>query len=193
MNMLFRTLIIAFMIITLGCDNPFNPDSENNNNPTESNPNDSPENLISNLELAYNQKDIDLYKSCLADDFRFQLIETDVTDIGIDLDSDGIPDSEWGYQQEIEYHSNLFGDGSSDGQYPSPDTINLTFTSLIIDDDIEEGHEGWKIVDCHFSLQLFFTADNTALSANGYTKFYVRPIEDEWEIAIWRDQSNVYK
>ncbi|OQY37198.1 MAG: hypothetical protein B6226_05440 [Candidatus Cloacimonetes bacterium 4572_65] len=59
-------------------------------------------------------------------------------------------------------------------------------------DDNELGHENWVIVSTHFELQLHFNVSNTMFSANGNTRFYLRPNNNEWEIAIWRDESNVY-
>lgn len=176
----------------LGCENPFNPSSNDNNNPTDFQPNITVSQLLINLEDAYRQKNLDLYEYCLADDFKFQLIASEVTDIGIDLDNDGLPDSEWGFQQEIEYHKNLFETGSSDGQYPPPDQIDLRFGGEpIIDDDTEEGHEGWKIVSTYFNLNLTFL-DGSNISALGYARFYLKPVDEEWKITIWRDESSIY-
>ncbi len=175
----------------MGCDNPFNPSTNNNNDPAIIQ-NTTIDNLLKNLEDAYSRKDLDLYKYCLADDFKFQLISSEVTDIGVDVDGDGIPDNEWGFQQEIEYHKNLFETGSSDGQYPPPDEIELRFGGQpIIDDDSEVGHEGWKIVSTYFTLNLKFY-DSTNISALGYARFYVKVVDEEWKIAIWRDESNIY-
>lgn len=191
MNTLYKLIIIVFTLFLISCENPFNPSSNNNKPTTTYEPNTTPEQLLKNLSNAYQQKDIKLYEYCLAEDFKFQLIASEVNDIGIDLDNDGIPDSEWFFQQEIEYHKNLFQDGSSDGQYPPPDQINLRFTGLQIEDDTEEGHEGWLILATYFNLDLIFD-QGTNMSALGYARYFIKPIDGEWKIAIWRDESNVY-
>lgn len=187
----YKLLIVLMLMLLQGCENPFNP-SSHNNNPTDFEPNTTIPQLLINLEDAYRQKNLDLYEYCLADDFRFQLIASEVSDIGIDLDNDGVNDDEWGFQQEIEYHKNLFETGSSDGQYPPPDQIDLRFGGEpIIDDDLENGHEGWKIVSTYFTLNLTFL-NSTNISALGYARFYLKPVNEEWKIAIWRDESSIY-
>ncbi len=185
-------LLLGLIILLSACDNPFNPTSTNSHTSTEFEPNDEPADLLRNLEDAYRQKNLDLYKYCLTEDFRFQLISSEVSDIGIDLDNDGFADDEWGFQEEIQYHENLFESGSSDGQYPPPDQIDLSFGGEpIIDDDTEEGHQGWKILSSYFNLNLRFN-DGSDISALGYVRFYLQPIDGEWKIAIWRDESNIY-
>jgi hypothetical protein len=193
MNIYSKIAIIALiMLMITACENPFNPSSNDVNTSTDFTPNDEPTDLLRNLEDSYRQKNLDLYKYCLAEDFRFQLISTEVSDIGIDLDNDGFADDEWGFQEEIQYHENLFESGSSDGQYPPPDQIDLSFGGEpIIDDDTEDGHEGWKILSSYFTLNLRFD-DGSNLSALGYVRFYLKPIDGEWKIAIWRDESNIY-
>lgn len=191
MNILSKLIIAVFALFLISCENPFNPSANNNKPSVVYEPNTTPEQLLQNLSDAYQQKDIKLYEYCLAEGFKFQLIATEVNEIGVDLDNDGIPDSEWFLQQEIEYHRNLFQNGSSDGQYPPPDQINLRFTGLQIEKDTQEGHEAWLILSTYFHLDLIFN-QGTNLNALGYARFYIRPVADEWKIAIWRDESNVY-
>lgn len=192
MNILYKLNFVLLFLLLVGCENPFNPSSENDNKPTDFEPNTTVPQLLRNLEDAYRQKDLDLYKYCLADDFRFQLISAEVSEIGIDFNNDGLTDDYWGFQQEIEYHKNLFETGSSDGQYPPPDQIDLRFGGEpMIDDDLEIGHEGWKIVSTYFTLNLTFYS-STNISALGYARFYLKPVNEEWKIAIWRDESNIY-
>lgn len=183
--------LLIVVLLIMGCENPFNPVSNPVDQPTTF-ANETPEDILKNLEDAYGQKNLDLYKYCLAEDFRFQLISSEVNEIGIDIDNDGYSDDEWGFQQEIKYHENLFETGSSDGQYPPPDQIDLRFGGeAYIDDDTEDGHDGWKIVSSYFTLNLSFN-DSTNLSALGYARFYLKPVDGEWKIAIWRDESNIY-
>lgn len=193
MNIYFKIAIILLVILSLiGCENPFNPSSNHTNKPSDFEPNTTPQILLANLEDAYVQKDLELYKYCLDEEFKFQLISSEVSDIGIDLDNDGLPDDEWGFQEEIQYHENLFESGSTDGQYPPPDQIDLRFGGEpFIDEDTEEGHGGWKILSSYFTLNLSFN-DGSNLSALGYVRFYLKPVDGEWKIAIWRDESNIY-
>jgi len=192
LNNITKFSLVLIVLMLMGCENPFNPSTDGGNKPTVIEANTTVGKLLQNLEDSYNRKDLDLYKYCLADDFRFQLISSEVEEIGIDLNNDGSADSEWGFQQEIEYHKNLFETGSSNGQYPPPDQINLRFGGEpVIEDDTEVGHEGWKIVSSYFNLNLTFM-NNTNISALGYARFYVKPVNEEWKIAIWRDESNIY-
>jgi len=198
MNILYKNLkltMILFTLFTLSCENPFNPKQESNVVNDGYLPNDIPENILKNLENAYNRKDIELYKLCLSGDFRFELISSEASEInsGVDLDDDGLADSWWGYQQEVDYHTNLFREGSTDGRFPPPDEVVLVITRPPVElwqDDDEVGHEGWKVVTCGFDLTLkFFNFQNQ--HASGYATFYLKPQNDKWYIAIWRDESNI--
>jgi len=146
------------------------------------------------LEQAYKQKNIKLFESCLAPDFRFELLSSEVSIIGIDWNNDGLKDSWWGYEQEVEYHTNLFIDGSTDGSYPPPDQINLRLqipSQDLWESDTQVGHESWVIIPCLFDLQLLYTANNSSLTSNGVARFYLKPIGNLWYIAVWRDESNI--
>ena len=126
-------LTILSTLFTFGCKNPFNPKQSSLSVHTSWLPNNSAENVLKNLENAYNRKDLDLYTSILDKNFHFELISSEAPEInaGIDLDEDGYPDSWWGYQTEVEYHTNLFRDGSTDGRFPPPDEILLFIGSFI--------------------------------------------------------------
>ncbi len=187
---LFLLLSILF---TFGCTNPFHPEATENVDNGDFYPFDNPKNVLLNLQLSYQQQNLELYEKCLSDSFRFELISSDVSQFGVDMNGDGINDSWWGYQQEISYHRNLFIDGSSDGNLKTPDQISLNLQippeeSWQIDN--QEGHEGWIIIPCHFDLQLFLTNASNILS-NGYALFYLKEEAGEWKIAVWRDESNV--
>ncbi len=189
------------VILLMGCQNIFSPKTRTDTR-SDAYPNTSPELVLKNLEMAYRQKDIELYKKCLdSESFRFELISSEVAEInvGVDIDHDGITDSWWGYQKEIEYNTHLFKDGSTDQQYPSPDQIYLNLNippqeQWELDNQI--GHEGWVIIECLFDLSLSFRSTNSALNANGSASFYLKPILDthgikHWFISIWRDESNI--
>ena len=127
MRSIYSLFLLTLFILT-GCSNPFHPNLDNNGtgNP-EYTVATTPDEVLKNLALAYNRQDINIYKLCLAKDFRFELLAFDVNEIGIDMNGDGINDSWWDYDHELAYHANLFRKGTimSNG-YPAPDAIHLT-------------------------------------------------------------------
>ncbi len=183
---------ILFSLLISSCVNPFSPklydisDADiQNRTPTE---------LLQNLERAYKEKNLNIYKLLLHPEFRFELIASEVSQIGIDVNEDGFRDSWWGYDQEVELTDHMFRIGSSDGVYPPPDEINLRLqipTQDLWQNDPELGHEDWIVIPCNFDLLLSYTATNSSFNANGVARFYVRPVGDRWFIAIWRDESNL--
>lgn len=189
MNSLSKVSIIIILIVSLfaiSCKNPFNPGIINKSSGSELGgyPPDSPDNVLRNLALAYNHKDINLYKSCLSESFRFQIKNSDIGTVGVDW---------WGFEQEIEYHNNLFNKGSSDGSFGPPDNIFLNLeippqSAWQYNNQI--GHENWVIISCPFYLHLYynFTAD---ITASGYARFYLKQEDGHWVIAIWVDESIV--
>ena len=181
-----RLIILGYLLLILtllSCINPFNPSIRNDN------PNndiiyafDSPDNVLRNLMLAYNRKSIDLYKDCLDVDFRFHVVSQHAPEIGFDW---------WGYEQEIEYHTNLFSKGSTDGSHLPPSNILLNLEippSNLWYVDNQVGHENWIIISCYFYLQLNYLSGNN-ITANGYARFHLKPLNGRWYIAIWMDES----
>jgi hypothetical protein len=176
----------------LSCVNPFHPNLVNDNSANSTN--DSPEAVLQSLEQAYTQKNLQLFTGCLAPDFRFELLSDEVNSIGIDWNNDGFKDSWWGFEQEAEYHRNLFLEGSSDGSYPPPDQINLRLQVPPQEQweaDTQTGHEEWVVIPCLFDLQLLYTASNSSIASSGVARFYLKPVGNRWYIAVWRDESNI--
>lgn len=185
-------LILGLGLILTSCTNPFHPKLRNSTHNTIIN--DSPQAVLQTLEQAYTQKNINLFKSCLASDFRFELLSAEINLIGIDWNNDGFKDSWWGYEQEVEYHTNLFLEGSTDGAYPPPDQISLRLQippQEQWESDNEVGHETWVVIPCLFDLQLLYSESSSSLSSSGVARFYLKPIDNRWYIAIWRDESNI--
>lgn len=186
----FSLPLFVLALLLSSCHNPFRPKlydisdtSILNRTPTE---------LLQNLERAYREKNINIYKALLHQDFRFELIASEVSQIGVDVNGDGLRDSWWGYDQEVEYTNNMFNQGSSDGQYPPPDEINLRLqipTEDLWQNDPEIGHEDWIVIPCSFDLMLSYKATNSSFNASGIARFYLRPSGNRWYIAIWRDES----
>jgi hypothetical protein len=184
-------LLVLFALLLNSCVNIFNPNLTNNHNTSDVN--STPEAVLQTLEQSYRQMNLEMFKSCLAPDFRFELLSAEVNLIGIDWNHDGTLDSWWGYDQEVEYHRNLFQNGSSDGTYPPPDQIFLRLQIPPQDQwlaDNQVGHEDWVVIPCLFDLQLTY-ANSSTLSSNGVARFFLRPINNRWYIAVWRDESNI--
>ena len=185
--------VILFVSLFLAsCTNPFHPNMKKSDNKPVINK--TPEAVLLSLEQAYKQKNIKLFQSCLAPDFRFELLSAEVNSIGIDWNDDGLKDSWWGYAQEVEYHTNLFLEGSTDGIYPPPDDINLHLQvppQSQWETDTQVGHEAWVVIPCLFDLQLIYTESSSAMTSSGVARFYLKPVGNRWYIAIWRDESNI--
>lgn len=187
MRFLHKSIYIFSLSLFLlsACSNPFNPGLiDNNLNRTFVYMPDSPDNVLRNLMLAYNQKDIDLYKNCLDKSFRFQVKSQQSPEIGQDW---------WGYEQEIEFHKNLFSNGSSDGKYSSPTNIYLNLEippSSMWEKDTQIGHENRVIISCPFYLQLSFK-NHPDIVASGFARFHLKQTDGRWYIVIWVDESNL--
>ena len=187
------TSLISVFLLTGGCENPFNPDTITGSEDYIIRSNSTPRNVLENLETAYNQQNLDLFISCLSQSFRFELLSSETDLAGVDMDGDGIKDSWWDYDKEVEYHRNLFKHGSSQGDIPSPNNIYLNLQIPIEDvwhTDSQEGREDWIVIPVYFNLSLTLFS-STTISADGYARFYLRPEGDEWRIIIWRDESNI--
>ena len=169
----------------MSCQNPFNPIIKKGDigNKLEL-PNTSPDNVLRNLVTAYNFRSIDIYKNTIDKDFIFYLVTQEAPEIGYNF---------WGYEQEIEFHKNLFSNGSSRGDYQPPSNIIL---NLMIPSteywmmNNQEGKEDWVIIACSFNLTLNYTI-KPDISATGFARYYLKPVGDEWRIVIWHDESNI--
>jgi hypothetical protein len=184
--------LFAVLLVLGSCWNPFRPPLVDNSDGTIRNR--TPVEVLQNLELAYTERNINIYKSLLAEDFRFELIASEVSQIGVDVNGDGIRDSWWGYDEEVLYTENLFTNGSSDGSHLPPDELKLRLQIPPEDSwesDPELGHEGWVVIPCIFDLKLSYYATNSMITASGVARFYLKPADNRWYIAIWRDESNL--
>lgn len=109
-----RTVLIIFILALIFCRNPFSPSK---GAPTSSG-SDSPQTLLEDLKLAYNLRDIDLFKELLSDDFKFVFnLDTSITDlkrfVAEDIDNDGQLEYYWGKDREIRSHENMFNQTKS--------------------------------------------------------------------------------
>ncbi|MCD4830021.1 MAG: hypothetical protein K8R90_11385 [Candidatus Cloacimonetes bacterium] len=154
---------------------------------------DSPLQLLLNLEDAYNHRDIELYKQCLATSFRFVLIGAESVELGVDMDCDGLRDDWWDYDVEVRYHENLFGYGSSDGALSAPSAISLDLQippEEVWQQDAQDGYESRLIIPCYFDLRLTFAGNYQDIAAGGYALFFVVEKDGVWKIERWQDQSS---
>ena len=191
-NRLLFLPLLALILLLSSCWNPFHPpliDISDGSLRCG-----TPLDVLQSLELAYKERNINIYKELLAPDFRFELISSEVGQIGIDVNGDGIRDSWWGYEQEVLYTGNLFTSGSTDGSTPAPDELTLRLQippEANWEKDPELGHEDWVVIPTPFDLKLSFYASNSMLTASGVARFYLKPANNRWYIAIWRDESNL--
>ncbi len=187
-----KFLPLALMLVIFGCSNPFRPNLVDSS--TQVILNRSPEELLRNLEKSYREKSINIFRSLLHEDYRFELLSSEYTQIGIDMDGDGIRDTWWDYEQEIELTRNMFERGSSDGSLPVADEIELRLQippqeNWYIDNAV--GYEDWIVIPCYFDLILFYKQANSSYVANGIARFYLAEEKGSWKIIIWRDESNL--
>ncbi len=186
-------LLLLLLALALGsCRNPFHPPLIDNSNTTLQNR--TPREVLQNLELSYRERNINIFKNLLAPDFRFELISSEVGQIGLDLNDDGISDTYWSYTEEVQFTDNLFNYGSTNGSYPAPDDIQLRLQIPPDENwetDPELGHETWVVVPCIFDLKLTYLSTNSMITASGVARFYLKPSGNRWFIAIWRDESNL--
>ena len=183
-------LILLITLLLSSCQNPFRPELRDNSSASILNRN--PEELLRNLEKAYQEKNNNIFKQLLHEDYRFEMLQSEVNSIGIDMDGDGIRDSWWDRDKEIEITENMFISGSSDGNFPVADKIELRLQippQELWELDPAEGRENWIIIPCYFDLTLTYYSSNSSYVANGIARFYVVEEGGRWYIRIWRDES----
>jgi len=191
---LHKLLFLLLLSLLIGsCKNPFFPELSDASDPVVSNR--TPRELLNNLQIAYSEKNINLFRDLLdKKKYRFELIASEVGQIGMDVNGDGLRDAWWGYEQEVELTNRMFNYGSSNGEYPPPDKITLQLHIPPEENwqiDPEVGHEDWLIVPCGFNLILSYDASYSSFTASGTARFYLRSENDRWYIVIWRDESNL--
>ncbi|MDZ4182897.1 MAG: hypothetical protein U1B83_08480, partial [Candidatus Cloacimonadaceae bacterium] len=173
-NRLLTLVVMLAALMLVSCQNPFRPPLIDNSN--DQIRNRTPVEVLQNLERSYRERNINIYKSVLAPDFRFELISSEVSQIGVDINGDGIRDSWWGFDEEVAYTTNLFVNGSSDGLYPPPDELSLRLQippEENWENDPEIGHENWIVIPCMFNLTLTYHASNSSIAASGVARFYL--------------------
>lgn len=187
-----KYLLLMLILFSFGCENPFRPKLIDSSNSLVQNR--TPEELLRNLEKSYREKNINIFRQLLHPDYRFELLSSEFSQIGIDMDGDGLRDSWWGYDQEVEMTRNMFELGSSDGSFPVADVIELRLQippQELWELDPASGRENWIVIPCYFDLILSYKASNSSYVANGTARFYLVQEGGNWQIIIWRDESNL--
>ncbi|MCD8479498.1 MAG: hypothetical protein LRZ88_04230 [Candidatus Cloacimonetes bacterium] len=158
-------LILLITLLLSSCQNPFRPELRDNSSASILNRN--PEELLRNLEKAYQEKNINIFKQLLHEDYRFEMLQSEVNSIGIDMDGDGIRDSWWDRDKEIEITENMFISGSSDGNFPVADKIELRLQippQELWELDPAEGRENWIIIPAILTSLSPITPQTAAIS-----------------------------
>lgn len=143
----------------------------------------SPENVIYNLELAYEEMNAEEYLDCLSVDFTFYPCQSDVQNPELEIPA------EWYKTDERAMHENMFGDGSD------VESISLTLTE--IDVQCDEGIPGDPLDDtCVYTedvdLRVNLYGGLTYLTTK-HSQFWMRVDTDQqgsggelfWEIYLW--------
>ncbi len=134
-------MLCAFALAVAGCWNPFAPDPTppDPTPPFEYKPRTSCENVLWNIESAYEDRNIDEYLDCLAEDFTFHLNPDDWQD-----PQSGLPPY-WGKHEEESIHRNMFDEGS--------DVEGITLTLTFIQSSYDPGEDPQDPMDDRWEYQ----------------------------------------
>ncbi len=130
----------------------------------------SPENVVYNLELAYEEMDLEEYLDCLSEDFEFYPDEEDVQDPLLD-----IPPI-WYKPDENNMHTNMFADDSDVESI----TLTLTITNLVYYEN-EPGIEEDNTCRCDVEVDLRVNlVVGVTYLATAPSRFDMRRDVDQW-------------
>lgn len=136
----------------------------------------TPENVIYNLELSYDTRDIQLYKQCLSENFTFYF---NPTDVGSDVNGYVIPSS-WGYEDDWTSADNMFKNA-------------YEITMELPEGDVGEAGPNdttYTAPNISISLLVMVDADNGFIANKGTLEFvFVKDPDNPnyWVIKDWRD------
>ena len=147
------SMMICFALLLLTCSNPITPPNKGDYLPPT-----SPENVLSNLEVAYNTKDLRGYLECLSEDFSFYSPKV----------------GEWDREVEEQVHKLMFHQVES---------IELSFKG---DSNLED-LSGWRVLPRLYHLTLKHNSGFRE-EASGQVRFYLRrEPRGLWRIVKWRE------
>ena len=142
----------------------------------------TPEDVLYNMELAYEEMDVEEYLDCLAVDFIFYPDERDVQNPELEIPP------EWYKTDERMMHEHMFGEGSD------VESISLTMTvsSLVYDYGIPEDPED-DTCTCVVDVDLRVSVVSMTYVATGGSSYDMRIDQDQtgpggahlWEIYLW--------
>jgi hypothetical protein len=145
--------------------------------------------------LAYKQKNIELYKTLLAEDFRFGADLLEVSQIGTDMNGDGINDDWWATTRSRIIPPNLFHNMA-----PATGSILLRMRSIssflfpelnIGRSILSKGTKDWVVIPCSFTLTLTYNS----LVLHSLPPALPDSISNRWRtggiLQFWRDESNL--
>ncbi len=146
----------------------------------------SPENVLLNLELAYDEQNLNEYKKILDPDFTFFFDPGDVND-----PTDPTP-QQWGVAEEEQSASNMFnGVPNGEGFAIVDIDLDLVMANLNWIDTTPEDFpdETWKTATVDYSFSIAATQDLTFINSGGAkAQFTVRPQSDgTWKLVEWQD------
>ncbi len=169
MRRIILIAVLTSVLFAMSCTNTTTPDPVYF--PT------SPEECIYYLELAYNSRDIIMYKAILTPDFTFYF---NPIDVGKDVDGYIIPDS-WDYDEDTTATGNMY-------------RMAYDISMQLPENDIgtpPEGATEYTADNIGISLLVMVDADNGFIANNGTVEFTFVKVDDGgegyWIIKDWRD------
>lgn len=153
--------------------------------------------VLFNLELAYNESNLDEFTRLLDDNFVFHFSDSDVQ-------NGNVPVAQWNGPDELAATDNLFNGGNLPPGLPPASKIDLTLYFTDGDDDWQAvappdpqqyPNETWYVQRIGYSLTVS-AGFNTYTTGNPFvTEFTIRPVDDNgttvWRIVSWTDASDV--
>ena len=143
----------------------------------------TPEDVLYNMELAYEEMDVEEYLDCLSVDFIFYPQQSDVQNPELEIPP------EWYKTDERWMHENMFGEGSNVESI----SLTLTVSSLVYDYGIPADEtDDTCICVVDVDLRVRVVGDLTYL-ATGASQYHMRIDQDQtgpgdahlWEMYLW--------
>lgn len=149
-----KVLVFLLCFVLLKCSkDPVQPENEAEYlSPT------TPENVIRNVELSYNNKDVKKYLECLSNDFEFQSVKAGI----------------WHEKEEKQIHTQLFHDA---------DEIKLNLTGKVITYE----HEKLCLLPRSYSLILKYDSAFTEESFGEVVFYLCKQGDGTWKIIRWKE------
>jgi hypothetical protein len=171
----------AAALALTGC--PFKPpDEEPPKQPVEMT---SPANVLKNVEIAYNQRNIDLYKKTLSTNFVFYFDPRDIGKSPPGRPGYKIPES-WSYTTDWQATYNMFNKAYS---------INLSIPTGRVGEPEPEENE-YQADNISISLVVMIDELNGYAADEGYCNFKFEKYqneqsEDRWRLIAWWDRTAI--